>query len=251
MPGRRLPFRDPRTVARDIPGVLDILFPRLSGGLVASLNRKAFRFEGVDPIPDTVVESSSLRPSMLFELSVARAERLLSGDGNPDWADFLEVAVRRQSRHFDAVIPKKLFQNDIDIAEWAAQNLVKMLKTIEIQNFPKELNQSPVIPGMGWISSGVGDFSIGKILIEIKHTDRNFVSGDFRQVLIYWMLKYASYLERGEDIWSDCILINPRRNSAILFNFDYLIKSASQGLSRLEIFEQLRFVVGAEAETRF
>lgn len=53
---RRFPFRDPRTVARDIPGLLDVLFPRLAGGLVASLNRRMFTFEKIVPVPDALVE---------------------------------------------------------------------------------------------------------------------------------------------------------------------------------------------------
>ncbi len=40
----RSPMRDPRTVARDIPGVLDVLFPRLTSGLVNSLNAAMFAF---------------------------------------------------------------------------------------------------------------------------------------------------------------------------------------------------------------
>lgn len=51
MPASRLPARDPRTVARDIPGVLDILFPRLTGGLVNALNSKMFAFTDVQAIP--------------------------------------------------------------------------------------------------------------------------------------------------------------------------------------------------------
>ena len=83
MPLRRLPFRDPRTVARDIPGVLDALFPRLTGGLVASLNRKLFSFPEIVPVLDELVEESHLQKAMLFELSAARAEIILDGNGEP------------------------------------------------------------------------------------------------------------------------------------------------------------------------
>ena len=67
----RLPFRDPRTVARDIPGVLDILFPRLTGGLVASINREAFTFDGLVPVSGELIEESQLQKAMLFEIAVA------------------------------------------------------------------------------------------------------------------------------------------------------------------------------------
>lgn len=80
---RRLPFRDPRTVARDIPGVLDILFPRLTGGLVAALNRTTFTFEEINPLSDEQVAETHLHKAMLFELSMARAERILKGENEP------------------------------------------------------------------------------------------------------------------------------------------------------------------------
>lgn len=74
---RRIPFRDPRTVARDIPGVLDVLFSRLTGGLVASLNRRMFSFADIVPVPDELVEKSHLQKAMLFELAMVRAELIL------------------------------------------------------------------------------------------------------------------------------------------------------------------------------
>ena len=243
---RRLPFRDPRTVARDIPGVLDILFPRLTGGLVASLNRKMFAFDGIEPLSDESVAESHLHKAMLFELSMVLAESLLGTEEAPSWDEVLAVAVERQRKHFDAKIPDQLEQIDIDLSEHAANNLVHMLCRVREQHEGSELSISPIIPGLGWISSGNGDFSLGRILIEVKHTDRNFMSRDFRQVLMYWLLKYSSSIVRDEDIWTDCLLINPRRNSGLLFNFDEVLYSASTSSNRVELLELLRSIVGEE-----
>jgi len=113
-----------------------------------------------------------------------------------------------------------------------------------------QVERNPIIPGLGWIASGVGDFSLGSTLIEVKHTDRNFVSGDFRQVLMYWMLKYAKVIETSGEIWLDVLLLNPRRNSALLVKFDYLLRSASAGSSRVELFELLRSIVGQNLDRR-
>jgi len=247
---KRLPFRDPRTVARDIPGVLDVLFPRLTGGLVASLNRRMFSFEEIRQVPDKLVDESQLLKAMLFELAVAQAERLLAGYEEPSWDECLQVAAERQSRHYDAKIPDELKQCDIDVADHAAKNLVAMLKSVQAQNPDAQLESSPTIPGLGWIASGIGDFSVGSILIEVKHTDRNFVSGDFRQVLMYWMLKYAASIGNSSEIWSDVLMLNPRRNSALLINFDYLLRSASANSNRVELFELLRSIVGEELDRR-
>lgn len=245
---RRLPFRDPRTVARDIPGVLDLLFPRLTGALVACLNRRMFYFESIEQVPDELVEESQLQKAMLFELAMARAERLLAGDEEPSWGDCLQVAVERQSRYYDAKIPEELEQCDMDVANHAANNLVTMLNGVHSQQPGTQLEISPVIPGFGWIASGVGDFSLGGTLIEVKHTDRNFVSGDFRQVMMYWMLKYAASIEGNSEVWSDVLLLNPRRNSGLLVNYDYLLQSASASYGRVELFERLRSIVVKESD---
>lgn len=243
---KRQPFRDPRTVARDIPGVLDILFPRLTGGVVARLNRQAFKFDGIESVPNELVEISHIQKAMLFELAVVRAERILAGWLEPAWEECIQIATKRQSKYYDTMIPEAIADSDLEVAEYAAQNLVKMLGRVQVQHGNAKLEPRPVIPGMGWIASGTGDFSLGKILIEVKNTDRNFVSGDFRQILMYWMLKYASVIEHDIEIWSDFLLLNPRRNSAVMLNFDVLIQWASSNSSRVEICELLRSIVGHE-----
>lgn len=247
---KRLPFRDPRTVARDIPGVLDVLFPRLTGGLVASLNRQMFSFDSITPVPDELVEESNLQKAMLFELAIARAERLLGGDLEPNWGDCLLVAAERQRRHYDARIPDELEPCDMVVADRAAQNLVVMLSSVKAQHNDAELVRNPTIPGLGWIASGVGDFSVGTILIEVKHTDRNFISGDFRQVLMYWLLQYAASIEGNDEVWSDCLLLNPRRNCGLYMNYGYLLGAASANSNPVELYELLRSIVGQELDRR-
>jgi hypothetical protein len=237
-------------VARDIPGVLDVLFPRLTGGLVSSLNKKMFAFEHLKPVPDELVDKSQIQKAMVFELSIARAESLLSGNGEASWDDCLKVASIRQRRHYDAKIPDKLEPCDMAIADHAAQNLVAMLNSVQAQNPTAQLEKGPVIPGLGWIASGNGDFALGSMLIEVKHTDRNFGSGDFRQVLMYWLLKYAKAIENNGHVWSDILLLNPRRNSALLVNFDYLLRSASASAGRVELFELLRSIVCQDLDRR-
>lgn len=250
VPLDRLPRRDPRTVARDIPGVLDVLFPRLTGGLVASLNKQMFSFEGIVGVPEALIEQTPLQKAMVFELSVARAEGMLRGDEIADWGEYLRSASRRQRQHYDARIPESVSEADIAIAEHAARNLVFMLNSVQAQRDSMALEQSPVIPGLGWVASGNGDFALGSTLIEVKHTERNFGSGDFRQVMMYWLLKYANSIENDGDVWSEILFLNPRRNAALLLNFDHLLQSASAGLNRVELIELLRSAVSQEIERR-
>ena len=246
----RLPFRDPRTVARDIPGVLDVLFPRLSGGLVTSLNKKMFTFDEIKPIPDDLINESTMQNSMIFEIGVARAEFILGGECEPRWEACLDLAAIRQRRHYDARIPNGLEPVDIEIADRAAQNLVTMLHRVQDQMANVQLELGPVIPGLGWIASGRGDFALGSTLVEVKHTDRNFIAGDFRQVLLYWLLKYADAIEREASIWTDLLLLNPRRNCGLHVKFDDLLRSASANSNRVELFELLRSIVGQDIDRR-
>ncbi len=250
MPFNRLPARDPRTVAREIPGVLDILFPRLTGGLVNALNATMFSFAGISPIPSEMTDKSRLQKAMIFELSMARAESELRGGAVASWDECLAITSKRQRRHFDARIPETLEPSDILVADLAACNLVAMLNSIQAQRPAAILEHAPLIPGLGWVASGNGDFAIGSTLIEVKHTERNFGAGDFRQILMYWLLRYARAIENDSAIWLDVLLLNPRRNAALLVNYDYLLRSASASSNRIELVELLRSAVGHDVDRR-
>jgi hypothetical protein len=242
--------RDPRTVARDIPGVLDVLFPRLTGGLVNALNAKLFSFPDIGQISDDLIQASRLQKAMMFEIAMARAESQLRDEEVASWEECLAIASKRQQRHFDARIPELLEPGDILLADLAARNLVAMLDSVRKQRPSAVLEHSPLIPGLGWVASGHGDFAIGSTLIEVKHTERNFGAGDFRQVLMYWLLRYARAIENDGDTWSDVLLLNPRRNAGLLVNFDYLLRVASASSNRVELVELLRSAVAQEFERR-
>jgi hypothetical protein len=175
---------------------------------------------------------------MLFELAVARAEQILAGSEIADWEQCLSVASSRQRRHFDANIPSVLTESDIDLAETAAVNLFTMLTHISEINFGQTLKISPKISGYSWIASGNIDFSMGSILIEVKHTRANYSVSDFRQVIMYWILSYADAIENNGQEFTDCILLNPRRNSGLAFKFSMITRFASAGQGKIEILRQ-------------
>ena len=109
MPFDRLPARDPRTVARDIPGVLDILFPRLTGGLVNTLNASMFSFSEINPIQMEMLDRSGLQKAMLFELSMARAESELRTGAVASWDEW-------SRRRASAAISMREFQKSLSRA---------------------------------------------------------------------------------------------------------------------------------------
>lgn len=236
MPTSRLPRNDPRTVARDIPGILDTLFPQLNPGVVAHFNRESYPADNCKPVPVELIEASSLQRAMLFEVAIAVAEQMLISDKPIDWDECLLVAVARQRRHFDAQLPEALSIADQTAAVYVATNLVSMLHQTKVAD-GGVLVHSPSIPGYQWIASGVGDFSVGKWLIEVKCSNRRFSSSDYRQILMYWLLGYAAAVENGAPEWTDCILLNPRLNEIVALPYDEIIRITGAGRSKVEMLE--------------
>jgi hypothetical protein len=232
----RSPARDPRTIARDIPGVLDSLFPQLIPGVVAHFNRRAHAATGCQAVPQSLIEASDLQRAMLFEIAVAAGEQLVDGRAGIDWVDCLKVAVSRQRQHFDAKIPQTLSESDKLAAEAVAMNLAAMLGQIRAEAGGMLL-LSPPIRGYQWVASGVGDFAVGTSLIEVKCTQKHFSSSDYRQVVMYWLLSYAAAVEGGSHEWTEVILMNPRLNRILKLPFNDIISVAGAGRSKVELLE--------------
>lgn len=104
--------------------------------------------------------------------------------------------------------------------------------------------RAPTIPGFQWIAEGQGDFSIGQRLIEVKCTNRNFSSSDYRQILIYWLLSFSSSIEGGMNEWKTGVLLNPRANKYIEIDFNELVRIAAAGRTKLELLELFSSIVG-------
>ena len=240
----RLPMKDPRTVAREIPGIFDVIFPQLTSRVISYFNKKAVTFPDLNALPNNLVQSSTLQQAMLFQLAYARGEQILNGLSEANWDDALSVAIRRQRHHFDAQLPDEILPIDIEAAEWVASNLAAILHHMQ-SNVPEyKLIHSPEVTGYQWITSGEGDFSLGSTLIEVKCTNRHFGSADYRQVLMYWLLSYASAIEHDTLEWKNITLLNPRNNYVAELSFDEIIEVTAAGKSKVEILELFSSMVG-------
>jgi hypothetical protein len=239
----RLPANDPRTIARDIPGILESLFPQLVPGVVAYFNRKARPAPDCEAVAPEIIQASHLQRAMLFEIAVAAAEQLISGNKEVDWDLCLSVAILRQRRHFDAQAPDALLPADRIAALTVAENLASMLRR-HAAGSEGSLARSPEIPGYQWISSSVGDFSVGTRLIEVKCTNKHFSSADYRQTIIYWLLSYAQSVEVGSPEWSEVVLMNPRLNLIVALPFNEIITVGSGGKSKVDLLELFTAMVG-------
>lgn len=234
---------DPRTVAREIPGVLDEVFPQLTPGIVAHFNASARGFH-IRQIPSDLIAQSQLQRAMLFELGYTVGERLLQGAPAIDWADCFQETLRRQRVYFDAKLPERLEPQDQTVAEIVGSNLAQILTKISKAR-KHQLTIRPQITGLEWIASGCGDFSLGRTLIEVKCTAKRFSAADYRQVAIYWMLSYAAAIEsRGEE-WQDFILLNPRSGHMVTMKFDTFLSVLSSGRTKVDILQLFMSLVGS------
>jgi hypothetical protein len=232
---KRLPANDPRTIAREIPGLFDALFPQLVPGFVVNLNRQCIQVPECEAVSSDLVSASSLQRAMLFEVAVAAAEQLITDHGAVDWDACLTLALQRQRKHFDAKLTSNLSATDKEASLRVAKNLVAMLRYLQLKSSGEPLIHAPEVPGHQWIASGVGDFALGEDIVEVKCTNKHFSSADYRQVVMYWLLSYAAAVGVGGREWVGCILVNPRLNLIVKFKFDDLIEIIGAGRSKVEL----------------
>lgn len=227
-------LRDPRTVARDVPGLFDAVFPQLTSSVVTHFNRKRVAAD-VTPVPSGLIEQSRLQRAMLFELGVAAGEMLLRADVI-DWEECQRVALARQRRYFDAETPEEVCEVDRTIAEQVGRNVTEMIRGLSAER-GQTVTTAPLITGLRWISSGRGDFSAGQTLVEVKCTNKNFSAADYRQIVLYWLLSYAAALENRGQEWSEGILLNPRSGQYVAFGFDEMLHAISAGRTKVEVLQ--------------
>lgn len=236
----RLAF-DPRTVAREIPGLFESVLPQLTPGVVSSLNRES-QESRCQPIPEADIAACNLQHAMLFELGFAAGEMLIAG-GAVDWDKCVEAAIGRQRRHFDARIPSEIPEHDRQVALRVGENLALMLRELN-ERRPGEIICAPPVSGFQWIASGNGDFAIGPCLIEVKCAARNFTSPDYRQLMMYWLLSYARAIETDLPEWGEGILLNPRSARYVALRFDALLRIVSAGKTKADVISLFASLIG-------
>lgn len=233
---------DPRTVARNIPGIFDEIFPQLTPGLVMHFNLQAETMP-VRVLPKALLDAPKLQRAMLFELAYSVAENLLR-DEPIDWSVCFEATLERQRAYFDAKLPEQLDTPDMEVAELVGRNLVDSLRQMS-SSHGLPLVMRPSIPGFEWIASGKGDFAIGERLIEVKSTAKRFSSSDYRQVAIYWLLSYAAAIEGRGTEWRDFVLFNPRNGATVQLGFDKFLSVISSGRTKIDILQLFQSLVGS------
>jgi hypothetical protein len=238
---------DPRTVARDIPGVFDAVFPQLTPGVVAHFNREA-AYVSAEAVDSGVLAASGLQAAMLAELGFALAEVRLLGRSD-DWDSCLQTAVGRQRRYYDAVVPVGLTDEDKAAANALAENLVVMVGGMTT-DIGQPLQLAPQIPGFQWIASGVGDLAIGAVLVEVKFGSKSFSSADYRQVVIYWLLSYLNSLESASSVWSEFVLVNPRLGRSVRVKAGSFLSLISGGRTMVEVSQSFEALVSNRGERK-
>jgi len=233
---------DPRTVARDIPGVFDEVFPQLTPGVVLHFNLHATKTP-IQDLPKELLEASLLQRAMLFELAYSVADNLLAGTPI-NWSECSKATLERQRVYFDARLPEDFDTADMEIAELVGRNLAETLRSMSDYR-GQPLVKGPHIPGYEWIGSGKGDFAIGDSLIEVKCSGKRFSSSDYRQVAMYWLLSYTQAIEGNDTEWNDFTLLNPRTGIMVQISFERLISVISSGRTKIETLQLFQSLVGS------
>lgn len=233
---------DPRTVAREIPGLFDEIFPQLTPGIVMHFNLQAESMP-IRGVPPALLASSKLQRAMLFELSYSVAESILC-TGSIDWLECFQSTLERQRKYFDARLPDEFDEVDKGIAELVGRNLADTLQKMSAASgLPVVLR--PPVPGFEWVASGNGDFALGDCLIEVKCTAKQFSSSDYRQVTIYWLLSYAAAIEGRGAEWKEFVLFNPRSGAKVRLGFDKFLSTIGSGRTKVDILQLFRSLVGS------
>ena len=233
---------DPRTVARNIPGIFDEVFPQLTPGIVMHFNQQA-EIMPVRALPEALLSASKLQRAMLFELAYSVAENILRGE-TIDWLTCFKVTLDRQRTYFDAKLPDEFDEADKGVAELVGRNLADTLQRMSTSN-GQPLVMRPSIPGFEWIASGNGDFALGESLVEVKCTAKCFSASDYRQVAIYWLLSYAAAIEGRGTEWKEFVLFNPRSGARVTFGFDKFLEVISSGRTKVDILQLFQSLVGS------
>lgn len=233
---------DPRTVARNIPGIFDEVFPQLTPGIVTHFNQLAEK-QPVRSLPNEFLENSTLQRAMLFELAYSVAENILSSE-SIDWLACFKTTVERQRKYFDAQLPDQIDAVDKDIAELIGRNLADSLQRMSSSK-GQPLMARPSIPGYEWIANGEGDFALGTTLIEVKCSSKRFSSSDYRQVAIYWLLSYAAAVEGRGTEWKEFVLFNPRSGALVTLGFEKFLAIISSGRTKVDILQLFQSLVGS------
>lgn len=233
---------DPRTVARNIPGVFDEVFPQLTPGVVAYFN-KSEKTVPVLPIRSDLLQRSTLQRAMLFELGYTVGETLLGGVVVIDWPSCFAETLRRQRVYFDAKLPDQLHEGDQLLAETVGRNLADSITEMS-RSSGRTIVIRPKVPGLEWIANGYGDFSLGSTLVEVKCTAKRFSAADYRQIAIYWLLSFAASIEGHSEEWQDFVLLNPRSGVQVSMKFDGFLSIISSGRTKVEILQLFQSLVG-------
>ena len=238
---------DSRTVARELGGIFEAVFPMLIPAIAMHLNKEfGTSLEGCSAIPQKLVKESNQHRAMLFETAVAAAEMKRWRD-EFSFDKCVSIAKQRQAKYYDARLSTALSKADKEIISGVADNLNAMLDHVESVH-GNTIVPEPTVPGFGWIANSLGDYACGTTLVEVKCSGKRFSSADYRQVTIYWLLSYIQSLEKQTVAWDRITLLNPRSNFMVDLKSDELIGLISGGRSRMEVVQAFAAFFSSDIE---
>jgi hypothetical protein len=144
-----------------------------------------------------------------------------------------KIEVETHARHLIEQLPRgEAAATKLLPYEW--QHVYDLCNVIRsyIANFPS-VQFSPRVPGCGVVDAATADLLADCQLIEVKAVKRQFRSADYRQVLTYAAMLYAS----GQAV-DNVTLLNPRLGIVVSTPIDSVAAGVC-GQSRVELMQDL------------
>ncbi|MGW4956446.1 hypothetical protein ACWEPL_04390 [Nonomuraea sp. NPDC004186] len=157
----------------------------------------------------------------------------MAAEGPTPLPYFAPKAFKKDAGAFVANLPRGEYAVEyLAASEW--YEAYRICRTIR-KYAAKDLGfvYSPSVPGCGIVDRAIADIRRDHELIEVKTVTRPFRSSDFRQVLTYAAMYYAS----GVHI-EEITLLNPRRGRYFKRPID-LVAHEACGLSGPELMQEL------------
>lgn len=221
---------------QDYSSFWNSLFP-MTEALVRTINLNYMRFA---PEPKTGFNSDPQRRGLLNEVGYELSRLIWTGLSSYD--DFTRSTAYLLAESTLSEIDPRARVEQLSETEWEEAVFLADRLVLFSNRWPRDsVIFAPPIRGCGFVDGKAADLMVGTTVMEVKAGDRNFLSTDLRQVIVYAALLN---LENPDRIAEVCV-VNPRRGVFYAANCNDVCMAAG-GIDASVAFAQIvAFASGA------
>lgn len=189
------------------------------------------------PLPVKTARRAALMSETAFEFFVRELQRMPIKDG-----PVLNAVAARLSLHSEGRLD---INPELDEEERQEVEALAARLAIFFEGARKPTTLKPLFPGCGFVDASEGDVLSGSTLFEIKSVSRAFRGIDFRQLLVYAALNYASSRYSIDSVG----LCNPRLGTAAVVSLSELAFEVS-GMSDSTLLGEILYAISSGGISR-